>query len=95
MKYLSVSWNHDDADDPVLLYSELDDERYETRKVEIRRDGRMTYAGPGVEVGDTWLGEVPVPALEEIAQDPQFTPKYITAEEFEAVWLRAIGSGGI
>jgi len=34
MKYIKVSWRHVHAEEPVLLYSELDDLHWETRKVE-------------------------------------------------------------
>jgi hypothetical protein len=30
MTHLRVRWLHDHADEPVLLVSELDDDRYET-----------------------------------------------------------------
>ena len=51
MIYLKVKWNHSFSDEPVLLYSELDRERWEVRKVEVFPGGRMAYAGPGVAVG--------------------------------------------
>lgn len=72
-----------------MLYSELDDERYETRKVEVFDDGHMEWADPSRESATTGLGEVPVPDLAEIGADPQFVPLEISAEEFEAVWTAA------
>jgi hypothetical protein len=36
MKYLKVVWVHDLPGEPVLLYSEVDDEGWEIRKVERR-----------------------------------------------------------
>ena len=91
MKYVLVKWNHDFADEPVLLYSEIDDARWEVRKVEIYRDGRSGYASAAESAGSTRLGEVPVPSLADIATDPQFVPLEITAEEFERVWRAALG----
>lgn len=35
MKYIKVIWMHSFDDEPTELYSEIDDERYETRKVEF------------------------------------------------------------
>jgi len=32
--------DHDDPDDPLMIYDELSDERYELRKVEEFADGR-------------------------------------------------------
>jgi hypothetical protein len=69
-----------------LLVSELDDHRWETRKVEIFADGSKGHAMKGQESGGTRLGLVPLPPLDEIAADPQFLPEEITEEEFEAVW---------
>jgi hypothetical protein len=87
MKYLRVGWKHQHPDEPVILYSELDDSRFEVRKVEVFRDGRCGYAGPQVGSRGTKLGIVAVPELSEIAKDPQFEPLEITREEFEAAWL--------
>jgi hypothetical protein len=35
MSYLKVKWNRSFPDEPMLLYSELDRERWEVRKVEF------------------------------------------------------------
>jgi hypothetical protein len=87
--YLKVEWKHSFSDEPVLLYSELDGDRWELRKVEIFPDGKMGYAGPGVAVGGTKLGLVPVPSFERIAADPEFEPVVIARLEFETVWAKA------
>lgn len=44
MQYIKVKWVHPPNEYPVMLYSELDDRRYEIRKVEVFADGRMQYA---------------------------------------------------
>ncbi|WP_420869865.1 DUF6881 domain-containing protein [Bradyrhizobium septentrionale] len=44
MTYLKVKWIHALCHRPVLIYSELDDEHWELRKVEILPDGRIGYA---------------------------------------------------
>jgi len=46
MTYLKVKWIHSHPDAPVLLYSELDRERWEVRKVEVFRDGSLGLCGP-------------------------------------------------
>lgn len=67
MMYNLVRWIHELADEPSLLYSELDGDRYETRKVEIFRGGQVGLAGAGLErVGSALRGQ-PVPLLAEIA----------------------------
>jgi hypothetical protein len=70
----------------MVLYSELDNDRWEKRKVEIYSDGRMGYADQERAVGGTFLGLEPIPALPEIAKDPQFEPYAITGE---SVWRTA------
>jgi hypothetical protein len=85
--YLACEWVHDLPDEPVLLYSELDLERLETRKVEVFRDGSIGWAYADHEVRSA-LGEVPVPPMSAIAADPQFRPREISADDFDAIWQR-------
>ena len=91
MTYIRVTWKHDHRDFPVTLYSELDDQRWEIRKVEVFRDGRMGYASANEAAGGTMLGLVPVPYLSEIARDPEFEPVAITSGEFEEIWSMRSG----
>ena len=86
MDYIRVRWIHTLLNEPIWLISELDADRMETRKVYIFRDGSKGYATQGEEVGDTRLGIMPVPPLEEIASDPQFLPEQISEAEFEVIW---------
>jgi hypothetical protein len=85
MDYIKVKWKHDFKEEPVLLYSELNGDRWEVRKVEVFPDGSYGYAGDGREHRSR-LGLVPVPSLTEIARDPEFEPYQISKQEFEAVW---------
>ena len=73
-----------------MLYSELDDQRWERRKVEMFRNGRMGYADAEREFGGSALGLEPVPPLAEIVMDSQFEPVETTMLEFEQVWNEAI-----
>jgi hypothetical protein len=84
--YIRVRWLHNHPDYPVELWSELDAERFEVRKVEFWRDGRVGFASREREVGGTVLGTVPVPSLAEIAADPEFEPQQISELEFEKCW---------
>jgi hypothetical protein len=88
--YIRVRWLHSSPDDPVDLWSELDADREEVRKVEIWSGGRVGYA-TNEEVGGTRLGELPVPLLNEINLDPQFQAEAITKADFEKCWIDAIG----
>jgi hypothetical protein len=88
MHYIKVRWLHSHADEPILLYSELDQDGWETRKVEVFADGRIGYASATEATPSTRtkLSIEPLPPLDEIASDPQFQPVEITKDEFEEVW---------
>jgi hypothetical protein len=73
--YIRVQWLHSSSDQPADLWSELNANREEMRKVEIWADGRVGYASLDGEVGGTRLGEGSVPPLREIAADAQSDPK--------------------
>jgi hypothetical protein len=89
-----VVWRHEfPDDDPVLLYSELDSERWELRKVEIYADGRMDRADAETQTGSTWLSVEPLIPIEEIRGQEPFEPETISAAEFEAIWHAAIRQG--
>jgi hypothetical protein len=86
MNYLRVRWPHQFPDEPVWLCSELDEGRWETRKVYVFPDGSKTFASRVAHNDRTFLSELPLPALESIGADPQFIAEEIASEEFEAVW---------
>jgi len=92
MSYLFVRWDHSSPTYPVELYSELDETRNEVRKVEIFADGRRHCAGWGGQSGHTRRGEASVPPFDQLATDPEFSPRVITADEFEVVWALSIPS---
>lgn len=91
--YVRVCWLHSSPDDPTELWSELNADREEIRKVEIWPDGRVGYASNTGEFGGTRLGEVSDPSLHEINLDPQFQAEAITKADFESRWNDAIGTG--
>jgi hypothetical protein len=92
MSYLLVKWNHEHPDEPVVLYSELDERRTERRKIDIFPDRRWGYADEQEEVGGTILGEAPTPSIEQINADPQFDAKEIEEAEFEKLWAARRGA---
>jgi hypothetical protein len=89
-RYVRIGWRHEGADEPVVLYSELDGKRREIRRVEVFRDGSMGYACAAFERGGSRLGKMAMPTLAELAQDPTFDPAEVTAHEFETMWVRAV-----
>ncbi|EPV2501582.1 DUF6881 domain-containing protein [Enterobacter hormaechei] len=90
MKYIKVYWNHSFDDEPVELYSEIDDSRYEVRKVEVFSTGDLIFSDESTPINITTLGELPLPSLSEINKDSQFKAIYIDAVEFENIWTKAI-----
>jgi hypothetical protein len=81
-----VKWKDASPDEPILLYGELDDERWEVRKVEIFRDNSKIYASETESHGDIELSYEPIPTLAEINENPQFEACEISQDEFEKVW---------
>jgi hypothetical protein len=92
MSFLVVQWHHTNPEDPIWLYSELNDERREIRKVEVFADGLHDWAEGERSTGAAQLSTQPVPPFEEIALQPDFTPCEISREEFEVVWRKATGN---
>lgn len=89
MRYQRVRWLQDSDEFPALLYSEVDDDGWEVRKVDEYRNGHRDLASASIETGNTILGEDRVPPLDEINKDPQFEGVEITEQDFEAVWAKA------
>lgn len=90
MKYIKVEWRHAFANEPIVLYSETDEHRWERRKVYFFRQGPPGYASDTVTTRTVWLGECAVPPIEEIASNPEFEPREISKDEFEHVWCQAL-----
>ncbi len=94
MHYIKVAWKHDDANEPALLYSELDETRLEVRKVEVFRNRRPGYASEADSRGGTQLGEQAVPPPAEIDSDSLFNSAEISPAEFENIWQFAAREDG-
>jgi hypothetical protein len=83
---------------PVDVYSELDDDRWEVRKVEVFADGRLQYSDgphspfrPGLTI--TGVSEVPIPPVDENVPEEGLTPSVIGRDTFEDMWERALQPG--
>ncbi|MFC1429150.1 hypothetical protein ACEZDB_00550 [Streptacidiphilus sp. N1-3] len=93
--FLKVVWHHSYPDEPVWLYSELDDERYEVRKVEVYRDGRRVFADQVRSVGGSMLGEIPAPTILEFSDEfEDLEASEISEAEFESQWSATISGYG-
>jgi len=86
MKYIEVEWIHGNSDDPVRLISEISDDGYEVRKIEIYRSGKIEFATVQIEHGNTRLGTAPIPSLDSINADKEFIGKEINRATFELHW---------
>ena len=89
MRYIRVRWIHELADEPVQLFSELDEDGFELRKVEQYANGHRDVASRVGGTGSTLLGEEPVPSLDAINAQSEFVGEEITANDFERVWNEA------
>ena len=86
MNYICIDWKHNFADEPIKIYSEVDSQGWERRKIEIFRDGSMAFASPSYHFGDSYLSEAQLPSLSEINSDPQFRGRKIDPTEFGRLW---------
>jgi hypothetical protein len=82
MEYLKVEWQHDFPAYPVLIFSELGEGRYETRKIEVYADGRQQCWD---QRSSNELGEVTVLSLAEIDAMEEFTAVALTPVDFASV----------
>ncbi|WP_062260099.1 DUF6881 domain-containing protein [Endozoicomonas arenosclerae] len=84
--YIYSKWHNSPSGLPVEFYSELNNDRFETRKIEIFKDGSIGYASSSESTKSTKLGIAPVPSLEEISKQPEFDIRVITPKQFEEKW---------
>jgi hypothetical protein len=85
--YIRCEWFHDFEDEPCSIYSELGDERYETRKIEVFKDGTTTRASTEDLKSDPMaLADQATPSLEEVNAYPEFHMEEISKAEFEDLW---------
>ncbi len=86
MKYIRVKWKHTTNIDPIWIYSEIDNEQWEHRKVEIFLDGRKGFADKFEQIGGSQLGLEPWPDLVKLGSEPEFEIAEISKEDFEKIW---------
>lgn len=89
LRHQAVAWQHDFQDQPVVLYSEIDADGLELRKVDEYRSGHLDFASRENQTGTTRLSTVPMPSLNEINAQEEFSGELITPRVFETVWVQA------
>lgn len=95
MRYQRAEWHHDNPDEPVVLYNEIDPDGWETRKVDEYSDGRLHFADAVLEMGTTWLADQPADlSVEEIDALHEFSATRISRAAFEQVWSKARSQRG-
>lgn len=90
MQYVLVEWDHDQDDEPYLIYSELDGERRETRRVEFYRNG-ITFSYGGERGNEGALSPDPFPEdLKKLRpEDGNFSARSIAPGLFYEIWNQA------
>lgn len=88
--YIHIEWIHNNNEYPSHIYSELNEDRYEVRKIDFWKDGSIAFAFGDIEYGDTFLGTQPMPPLADLngidEWGEEMKAQEITSEEFENKW---------
>lgn len=83
MLYYKTIWNHTNDCDPIIMYSEIDEERYETKRLDIFLDGHVAYFDNRTPLE---LGEAPYPSdFDAINATGEFDVSEISAIDFENI----------
>ena len=96
--YERLEWIRDYENEPHFINSELDDERYEARKIELFAAGRIVEVSEDrPERGSTGLVVLPVPGIEEVnaIREEEFLTEEIGAAAFDDLWKPTINAAGL
>ena len=81
MLYYKTIWNHTNDYDPIVMYSAIDEERYETKRLDIFRDGHVAYFDTRTPME---LSEAPYPSdFDAINATGEFDVAEISSIDFE------------
>lgn len=92
MKYMRTELRETEKGLPRLIFSEIEDNGIELRKIEIYDDGMIGYAFDKIEVGKTALADQIIPTVEEINKDDDIIASYLEREEFEKIWNKYVSN---
>lgn len=82
MEYVKYYWKYIDEETPILIFAELDEERYSTRQVEVFTDRHIEIMGDK----EAYVSEASYPSNEEIDNMGEFKILNISKSEFEEIW---------
>ncbi len=90
MRYLLAEWTHQEEDEPYLIYSEMDEERRETRRVEFYRNG-ITFSYGGERGNEGALRQQPFPEdLRDLhTPEGELSAREISPGLFYEIWNQA------
>ncbi len=81
MFYYKTIWYHKNEYDPIIMYSEIDKQRFETKRLEIFRTGEVAFFDSRTPLE---LSETPFPTnFDEINSTNEFFVSEISLEDFE------------
>ncbi|OUS25742.1 hypothetical protein A9Q99_19970 [Gammaproteobacteria bacterium 45_16_T64] len=82
MRCIDVEWIRDLEDEPFRLVSAIGDDHFETRQIELFRNGKIGFTSEESHTENARLGIVEVPSREEINSDKKFQGKSTSKQEF-------------
>ena len=92
MKYVLAEWDHELDDEPYRIYSELDEVRRETRRVEFYRNG-VTFSYGAERGNEGALAPEPFPEdrrdLRPPEEEGELTAREISPGLFYEIWNQA------
>ena len=92
MKYVLAEWDHELDDEPYRIYSELDEARRETRRVEFYRNG-VTFSYGAERGNEGALAPEPFPEdlrdLRPPEEEGELTAREISPGLFYEIWNQA------
>lgn len=91
MRYVKVTWNHDFDDEPTIYFHEVGDDNWETRRVQVYRDGHLEWADESHETATAGLAEIEIAPIDQISSQPEFEAAEVSQAEFEFQWSAATG----
>lgn len=90
MDYVLIEWDRDLDDEPYLVYSELDENRMERRKVEFFRNGIcFSYGGERGNEGALAASPFPEDLRTITGEAGECAARPITRQLFQEIWNQA------